>query len=259
MLFRRTAGALLLYRLTNIKMSGGSATFLVDIGGMRTKYKGESEAFIEEDLKGKEPFSQFREWFEEACKHPLILEANAVCLATATRDGTPSARQVLLKGFGTDGFKFFTNYDSRKGRELAENPRAALNFYWEPLKKAVRVEGCVEKISASESDDYFHSRPLPSQIGAVVSEQSKPIASRDVLIKREAVMMEQYADGSKQVPRPKHWGGYLVVPEVIEFWQGQTNRMHDRIRFRRQKTGDEPDGILLHQGDFGWVYERLSP
>ncbi|XP_023725007.1 pyridoxine-5'-phosphate oxidase isoform X3 [Cryptotermes secundus] len=141
----------------------------------------------------------------------------------------------------------------------AENPNAALSFYWEPLKKAVRVEGHVEKLSASESDEYFHSRPILSQIGAVVSEQSKPIVSRDVFIERRAMLLEQYGDGSEQLPRPKHWGGYLVVPEVIEFWQGQTDRLHDRIRFRRPKSGDEPDGVLLHQGDNGWVYERLSP
>ncbi|XP_033611207.1 pyridoxine-5'-phosphate oxidase isoform X2 [Cryptotermes secundus] len=226
---------------------------------MRAEYKTKSETFTEKDLKGKEPFVQFREWFEEACKHPSIIEANSVCLATATKDGIPSARQVLLKGYGPEGFKLFTNYNSRKGQELAENPNAALSFYWEPLKKAVRVEGHVEKLSASESDEYFHSRPILSQIGAVVSEQSKPIVSRDVFIERRAMLLEQYGDGSEQLPRPKHWGGYLVVPEVIEFWQGQTDRLHDRIRFRRPKSGDEPDGVLLHQGDNGWVYERLSP
>ncbi|XP_021940561.1 pyridoxine-5'-phosphate oxidase-like isoform X2 [Zootermopsis nevadensis] len=240
-------------------MYGANAPFYVDIGGMRKEYKGKSEIFTEKDLKGKEPFGQFKEWFEEACNHPSILEANAVCLATATKKGIPSARQVLLKGYGTEGFRFFTNYNSRKSQELAENPHAALNFYWEALKKAVRVEGHVEKVSAAESDEYFHSRSIPSQIGAVVSEQSKPIASRDVLTKRNAELSEEYGDGSEQVPRPEHWGGFLVVPEVIEFWQGQTDRLHDRIRFRRQKNEDEPDGVLLHQGDNGWVYERLSP
>lgn len=247
----------------SIKMAdlyaGDNTSFSVDIGGMRKKYHDKSEIFTEKDLIAKEPIGQFKQWFEEACKHPSILEANAVCVATATKDGIPSARHMLLKGYGTEGFRLFTNYNSRKGRELAENPRAALTFYWEPLKKAVRVEGHVEKLSASESDAYFHSRPIQSQIGALVSEQSTPITSREVLTQRESELLKQYGDIAKEVPRPNHWGGFLVIPEMIEFWQGQTNRIHDRIRFRRQKDGEVPDGILLHEGDNGWVFERLSP
>ncbi|KAJ9593664.1 hypothetical protein L9F63_014789, partial [Diploptera punctata] len=232
--------------------------FSIDIGGMRRKYNDKSEVFTEKDLIAKEPIGQFKAWFEEASSHPLILEPNAVCVATATKDGIPSARFMLLKGFGTEGFRLFTNYNSRKGKELAENPRAALTFYWEPLKKAVRVEGHVEKLSPSESDTYFHSRPIQSQIGALVSDQSAPIMSRDVLTQREAELVEQYGDGSKEIPRPDHWGGFLVVPEMIEFWQGQTNRIHDRIRFRRQKD-EVPDGVLLHEGENGWIFERLAP
>ncbi|XP_063228366.1 pyridoxine/pyridoxamine 5'-phosphate oxidase isoform X2 [Bacillus rossius redtenbacheri] len=227
--------------------------------GMRKKYKDDLEVFTEDDLKLKEPIGQFRVWFEEACKRPEILEPNEVHLATATKDGAPSVRPVLLKGFGTDGFRFFSNYNSRKGRELAENPRAALSFYWPCLNRCVRVEGRVEKIPASESDEYFHSRPIGSQIGSAVSEQSKPIAGRQVLIEKEKAMLAEY--GTKnEVPRPSWWGGYIVVPEAVEFWQGQTTRLHDRIRFRKPRAGEEvPDGRLLHQGDDGWVYERLSP
>ncbi|XP_069683875.1 pyridoxine/pyridoxamine 5'-phosphate oxidase-like isoform X2 [Periplaneta americana] len=227
--------------------------------GMRKEYKDKSDTFTEKDLVAKEPFTQFKNWFEEARNHKSILEANAFCLATATKDGHPSVRQMLMKGFGTDGITFFTNYNSRKSRELAENPHVALNFYWEPLKRAVRIEGQVQKVSAAESDEYFQSRPRNSQIGALVSEQSKPIANRDVLSDREKHLKAEYGDGVKQVPRPQHWGGFLVVPEVIEFWQGQTDRLHDRIRFRKLKSGETPDGVLLHQGNNGWAYERLSP
>ncbi|PSN31522.1 Pyridoxine-5'-phosphate oxidase [Blattella germanica] len=221
--------------------AGDHATFSIDIGGMRRKYNDKSDIFTEKDLKAKEPIGHFKEWFDEACKHPSILEANAVCVATATKTGMPSARHMLLKGYGSDGFKLFTNFNSRKGKEL------------------VRVEGHVEKLPASESDAYFNSRPFQSQIGALVSEQSTPIMSRDVLTRREEELVNLYGNGTKQIPRPDHWGGFKVVPEMIEFWQGQTTRIHDRIRFRRQKPGEIPDGVLLHQGDDGWVFERLSP
>nr|CAD7394082.1 unnamed protein product [Timema cristinae] len=230
----------------------------VNIEDMRHKYKDSNETFTEDNLKCKEPIGQFKEWFEEACKVPEM-EANAVHLATATKIGAPSVRPVLLKGYGTDGFKFYTNYGSRKGQELAENPRAALSFYWEPLKRCVRVEGRVEKLTEQESDSYFHSRPLDSQIGSSVSAQSTPIPSRETLTQRELQLAAEYGDGKKELPRPSHWGGYVVIPESVEFWQGQTTRIHDRIHFRRPRSGEQPDGVMLHQGENGWVYERLSP
>lgn len=164
-------------------------------------------------------------------------------LATATKDGEPCARIVLLKSFDDQGFVFYTNYNSRKGIELAENARACLLFYWSPLWRQVRIEGSIEKVSAEESDQYFHSRPLGSKIGAWASDQSSAIQNRDVLEKRFEEFDLKFGDN---VPRPPHWGGYRVKPRVIEFWQGQENRMHDRLRYTLQDVGS-------------WLIERLAP
>ncbi|XP_031836343.1 pyridoxine/pyridoxamine 5'-phosphate oxidase isoform X2 [Nomia melanderi] len=224
---------------------------------MRMKYKDKHETFTEDKLVSKEPMGQFKAWFEEVCKTPQIMEPNTMFLGTATKDGIPSVRPVLLKGFSTEGFKFYTNYGSRKGRELAENPNAALTFYWEPLNRAVRVEGKIEKTSAEDSDRYFQSRPYPSQIGAITSKQSTVIASRQTLMVKERELIAEFPEG--QVKRPDCWGGYIVIPRSVEFWQGQSDRLHDRIRFRRPKTNEKIDNVLVHQGDNGWVYERLSP
>jgi pyridoxamine 5'-phosphate oxidase len=190
-----------------------------------------------------DPFRQFRVWFDDAVNAGL-LEPNAMTLATASRDGRPSARMVLLKGFDERGFVFYTNYESRKGRELVETPYAALIFFWGDLERQVRIEGAVERVEAEESDLYFHSRPEGSQIGAVASHQSQVIASREVIEQRVAELSEEYA--GREIPRPAYWGGFRVVPESIEFWQGRPNRLHDRLRYRR-----EDDGV--------WVIERLSP
>ncbi|KAF7993689.1 hypothetical protein HCN44_010284 [Aphidius gifuensis] len=229
----------------------------MDLGAMRIKYKDKNEAFIEDHLVSKEPYGQFKEWFEIASKTPGIQEPNAMCLATATKNGLPSARMVLLKGFSSDGFKFYTNYDSRKGQELAENPNAALTFYWEPLRRTVRIEGRVEKTSDEDSDIYFESRPYASQIGAHASKQSTVIPGRDSLIVKEQELTSVFSDG--KVSRPACWGGFLVIPKSIEFWQGQSDRLHDRIRFRKQCDDEIIDNILVHQGNDGWVFERLSP
>ena len=190
-----------------------------------------------------DPFRQFRVWFDDAVNAGL-LEPNAMTLATASRDGRPSARMVLLKGFDERGFVFYTNYESRKGRELVETPYAALIFFWGDLERQVRIEGTVERVATEESDLYFHSRPEGSQIGAVASHQSQVIASREVIEERVAELSEEYA--GREIPRPAYWGGFRVVPESIEFWQGRPNRLHDRLRYRR-----EDDGV--------WVIERLSP
>ncbi|XP_003703175.2 pyridoxine/pyridoxamine 5'-phosphate oxidase isoform X1 [Megachile rotundata] len=243
--------------MLSAKPTTQETNYNIDIGGMRLKYKDKSETFTEDHLVSKEPIGQFKAWFEEACKTPQIFEANAMFLATATKDGIPSVRAVLLKGYGTDGFKFYTNYESRKGRELAENPNAALTFYWEPLRRGVRVEGKVKKTSAEDSDQYFNSRPYPSQIGSMASKQSTVIASRQTLMVKERELTAQFPEG--QVKRPEWWGGYIVVPHSVEFWQGQSDRLHDRIRFRRPKPKEKIDNVLVHQGDNGWVYERLSP
>ncbi|OWK51076.1 Pyridoxine-5'-phosphate oxidase [Lonchura striata] len=164
---------------------------------------------------------------------------------------------VLLKGLGPDGLRFFTNYESRKGRELDSNPFASLVFYWEPLCRQVRVEGSVRRLPEEESDRYFQSRPRDSQIGAVVSRQSSVIPDREYLRKKNVELEELYRD--KPVPRPDYWGAYLVEPEVVEFWQGQSNRLHDRIVFRRLRDRAAPLGAMTHRGHGDWVYERLSP
>ncbi|KAJ2948993.1 hypothetical protein O0L34_g5932 [Tuta absoluta] len=231
----------------------------VDIESMRLRYKDKNDTFLEKHLASKEPFGQFKAWFEEACNKKEILEPNAMCLATATKDGFPSARFVLLKGYGKEGFKFFTNYESRKANELAQNPNVAATFYWESLNRSIRIEGHVEKVPAEESTRYFHARPVASQIAACASHQSTPIESRDVLCERESVFEKEYMIPGKEVPRPDYWGGYLIIPRCVEFWQGQRDRLHDRIKFRKPQPGEVPDGKLLHQGDDGWVFERLSP
>ncbi|XP_055543034.1 pyridoxine/pyridoxamine 5'-phosphate oxidase-like [Wyeomyia smithii] len=230
----------------------------VDISALRIKYKQKKDIFHESSIQVKDPLHLFRKWFDEACNTPEIIEPNAMCLATATKDAAPSARFVLLKDVSECGFTFFTNYDSRKAEELAENPKVALAFYWLPLRRSVRIEGTAERISRADSEAYFHQRPRASQIGALASPQSKPIPSRDFLDQKEQqIKSELGPDGV--VPLP-NWGGYLVRPAAVEFWQGQTDRLHDRIRFRRElRPGEAVDENLLHQGENGWLYERLAP
>lgn len=190
------------------------------------------------------PIRQFEKWFQELPAAGVSeQDAISMTLATATRYGLPCARVVLMKSFDDRGFVFYTNYDSRKGNELEENARACLLFYWSALWRQVRIEGAVERVSAEESDQYFHSRPLGSQTGAWASNQSQPIENRAVLENR---FQEFDAKFGGNVPRPPHWGGYRVIPEVIEFWQGQENRLHDRLRYTLQSDG-------------AWVIARLAP
>lgn len=191
-----------------------------------------------------DPIRQFEKWSADARATGMSeQDVISMTLATATRYGQPSARIVLLKAFDERGFVFFTNYDSRKGNELEENARACLLFYWSPLWRQVRIEGAVERVSAEESDQYFHSRPLGSKLGAWASEQSSAIENRAALEKRFEEFDFKFGDN---VPRPPHWGGYRVKPNVIEFWQGQENRLHDRLRYTLQDDGS-------------WLIERLAP
>jgi pyridoxamine 5'-phosphate oxidase len=198
---------------------------------------------LQEGDVAPDPIEQFRVWFAEATA-ANIPEANAMTLATADASGAPSARVVLLKGIDDRGFTFFTNYDSRKARELTANPRAALCFFWQPLERQVRIEGTVEKVSRAESEEYFSRRPRQAQIGAWVSQQSSPITSRAELERLEAELQKRFGDGP--VPLPEYWGGYRVVPHAIEFWQGRPSRLHDRLLYTLNDGGD-------------WTLRRLSP
>ncbi|MBD2167350.1 pyridoxamine 5'-phosphate oxidase [Calothrix membranacea FACHB-236] len=189
------------------------------------------------------PFIQFKQWFDQALAAQLP-EPNAMTLATAMPDGKPSARMVLLKNFDERGFVFFTNYNSRKGQELAENPQAALVFWWAELERQVRITGQVEKVSEAESDQYFYSRPENSRLGAWASNQSEVIESREVLEQSLQELQDKYEN--QEIPRPLNWGGLRIVPTEIEFWQGRPSRLHDRLLYTRLDNGD-------------WKIERLSP
>lgn len=190
-----------------------------------------------------DPFRMFQSWFDEASDADLI-EPNAMNLATTDSNGQPSARMVLLKGFDQSGFVFYTNYLSQKGKQLAQNPHAALVFWWDKLFRQVRIQGRIERVDPGTADAYFKSRPRGSQIGAHVSNQSEIIADYSQIEKRFADLSKQYE--GREISRPDNWGGYLLQPDIIEFWQGRPNRLHDRFRYSRQESGD-------------WRIERLSP
>ena len=202
------------------------------------------QATLDETTVAPDPIRQFSAWYDEAVAAG-VPEPEAMTLATATPAGRPSARVVLLRGFDAQGFCFYTNYGSHKGRELTANPHAALTFHWPDLERQIRIEGCVERTTAAESDEYFRTRPSTSRIGAWSSPQSEVISDRGSL---EALFARFRADhpADSAIPRPPNWGGFRVVPERIEFWQGRPSRLHDRLRFRRDADG-------------AWTLERLAP
>ena len=210
------------------------------IGGIRREFsaRGFSEAQAHAD-----PLTQFDEWFDEAVRSGLK-DPTAMALATAGADGLPSVRTVLLKGYSHRGFVFYTNYESRKGRDLVENQRVAACFWWDDLDRQIRVEGTVERLSDDESDAYFGSRPREAQLAAWASEQSRTIEGRAVLERRLKEVEAKHAD--KVVPRPPHWGGFRILPNVVEFWQGRPRRLHDRLCYTRGEDGQ-------------WRRERLAP
>lgn len=210
----------------------------INIAEIRREYR---LAELDEETAGDNPLVFFSQWFAEA-QTSEITESNAMVLATVDAQQKPHARVVLLKGLDDKGFVFYTNYNSAKGQDLAANPNAALTFFWKELERQVRIEGMIEQISAEESDVYFNSRPEGSRIGAWSSPQSQVISGREVLEQQYAQYLKQF---SGDIPRPAHWGGYRVVPEMIEFWQGRSSRLHDRIVFKKQ-------------GD-GWAKYRLAP
>lgn len=202
-----------------------------------------TDAGLDERDLNANPFKQFEKWFQEAIDAKLDLP-DAMTLATATKHGIPSARTVLLRGRDERGFVFYTDYGSQKGRELAENPNAALVFYWRELDRQVRITGRVSKVSRENSNNYFRSRPVGSRLAALASRQSQAIPDRNVLEERFKQLAEQYQ--GLEIPMPSDWGGYRLSPNMIEFWSGRPNRLHDRLRYTRQPNGD-------------WRIERISP
>lgn len=213
---------------------------MTNIAAIRKDYQLQQ---LDEAHAATDAISQFNNWWQDAIKSN-IEDVNACTLATASSNAKPSARIVLLKGFDQNGFVFFTNYQSHKGRELDENPQACMVFYWKELERQIRIEGLVQKVAATESDDYFLSRPTGSQLGAWASPQSTVITNRQQI--EENVKKYEAEFENKPVTRPEHWGGYLLQPQLLEFWQGRSNRLHDRLQYNLQANGD-------------WQICRLAP
>ena len=224
-----------------------SASLHHDISQLRTAYS--RTIFTEDQLVSTtNPFHQFHAWFQEALSCKEMVEPNSVCLGTVSEQGKPSSRMVLMKGYSQEeGFIFYANLQSRKASDMASNSEVCLLFYWAPLHRQVRIEGTVSRLSEEKAREYFSTRPRLSQLSALASPQSQRIASRDELEERHAELRKQYSDESVKIPKPDHWGGYHVWPQMFEFWQGQSTRLHDRIIFEMKDGSDE------------WTIHRLAP
>lgn len=238
--------------------SSSSSASSTSVADLRKDYRAST---LDESNASHDPFEQFERWWQDTLDAD-IPEPNGMTLATVGAEGRPSARIVLLKGFDRRGFQFFTNYNSRKGQELAHHPYAALVFWWEPLERQVRIEGTIERLPPDESDAYFRSRPKGSRLGAWASPQSQVIAGRHVLEAQQAQLEAQYKD-TEEIARPAHWGGFRVVPDRIEFWQGRSSRLHDRLCYIKAESaesaesgaGQSPNSQPLTH----WRRVRLAP
>ncbi|MEB3212669.1 MAG: pyridoxamine 5'-phosphate oxidase [Leptolyngbyaceae bacterium] len=220
--------------------SSSDLSFAVNVADLRRDYRVST---LEESDASADPVEQFERWWKDVLD-AKVSEPNGMTLATVGADGRPSARIVLLKGFDHKGFKFFTNYTSRKGTELENHPYGAIVFWWEPLERQVRIEGTVERLTPEESDDYFERRPKGSRLGAWASPQSQVIENRQVLEDQQAEFEEKYGE-TEDIPRPPHWGGFRLVPDRMEFWQGRSSRLHDRLCYTKTENG--------------WSRTRLAP
>lgn len=228
-----------------------------DLSDMRKPYRDQDDGIEESKLPSHDPIKLFDNWFQQAKESNTVYEPNAFSISTASRDGKPSSRMVLLKGFDDSGFRFFSHRSSQKGRNIAENPHVAMLFYWDSFNRQVRVEGVAKALDDEVAIDYFKRRPQSSQIGAAISDQCSLVESREALMKRYDNLKRELGD--RPPAKPSTWGGYLIIPERLEFWQGNTNRVHDRIIFRKPRDGEELDEKITKKVENGWLMERMLP
>lgn len=229
-----------------------------DLSDMRRPYRDQDDGIEESQLPSRDPITLFGNWFEIAKASNTVYEPNAFCISTCGPSNQPTSRMVLLKGFDEKGFQFFTHYSSQKGQDIEHNPKVAMLFYWDSFNRQVRIEGIAQKLPVETAENYFKRRPQSSQVGAAISDQKSLIESRTALMDKYDKLKAEC--GEEAPPKPPTWGGYLIVPHRFEFWQGNTNRVHDRILFRRKVSDDEKiDGKLTKEADNGWLMERQLP